>query len=232
MLAQLLRLIWPFRVVGAEHLPRRGPAVIVANHTSYLDAIFLYAIAPIKPRFIVWEAHYQMPVLGWIYRALDAIPTDIWSDKPTPITHQAYRTALAHLQAGGVLCVFPEGARTPDGRFLKWRTGAARLALVTQAPIVPVTINGAYLAWPAYRRWPRRLPVEIIVHPPVAPHSPPGLPRREAARQLTRTVRDIVASAYHLPPPEFQPPPEWPNPYLEDPIARQALEDDQPRYAS
>ncbi len=232
MLSLWLRLLWPYRIYGREHLPRRGPAVIVANHTSYLDPVFLYALAPTKPRFMVWTAHYRLPVLGWLYRLLRAIPVDIWSDTPTPISHRAYRTALEHLNQGGILAIFPEGARTPDGRFLKWRVGAARLALAARAPIIPITFNGLYHIWPPYRTLPRRGRVEIHVHPPLQPSYWNGLPRREAALRWTRQVRDLVALAYHLPPPEDQPPPDWENPYLTDPIARRALEEDQPRYAS
>ncbi len=232
MLAALLRLLFPYRVHGRHHLPRRGPAVLVANHASYLDPVFLFALAPTKPRFMVWTAHYRLPVLGWLYRALRAIPVDIWSDTPTPISHRAYRTALAHLKGGGILAVFPEGARTPDGRFLKWRAGAARLALAAQAPIVPVTFNGLYHIWPVHRPLPRRGPVEIVVHPPLSPLPWLHLPRREAAQRWTRQVRDLVAQAYHLPAAADLPPPDWENPYLTDPIARQALEEEQPRYAS
>ena len=232
MFAALLRLFWNYSVSGAENLPRRGPAIIVANHSSYLDAPFLYAVAPKKPRFMVWEEHYHLPVLGWLYRLLDAIPVDIWNETPTPISHKAYRTALAHLRSGGILAVFPEGGRTPDGKFLKWRSGAARLALTTGAPIVPVTLNGFYAAWPFHRSRPRRARLEIIVHPPVKAEAPAGVPRRKAAFNLTRRVRDIVASAYRLPLAEHLPPPEWSNPYLRSPITREALEDDQPQYAS
>ena len=232
MLASLLGLLWPYRLVGREHLPRQGPAILVGNHASFLDPVFLYAIAPTKPRFVVWEAHYRLPVLGWLYRALDAIPADIWSDTPTPITPRAYREALAHLRAGGILAVFPEGGRTPDGRFLKWRVGAARLALIVNAPLIPITFNGFYRAWPMHRTLPRRSRVEIIVHPPVDPTPWLEGPRREAARRLTRHLRDTVARAYRLPAPEDLPPPHWENPLLADPISRQALEPDQPRYAS
>ncbi len=232
MLRILLGLLWPYRIRGKEHLPRRGPAILVANHASFLDPVFLYAIAPKKPRFIVWEAHYRLPVLGWLYRALDAIPADIWSATNTPIRPRAYREALGHLQAGGILAVFPEGGRTPDGRFLKWRVGAARLALATRAPLIPITFNGLYRIWPMHRSLPRRGRVDIIVHPPILPTAWLHLPRREAAVQLTRHLRDIVAADYYLPAPEDLPPPEWENPLLADPISRQALEPEQPRYAT
>lgn len=232
MLSAFLGLFWPYRIIGREHLPQQGPAILVANHTSFLDPVFLYAIAPTKPRFIVWEAHYRLPVLGWLYRALNAIPADIWSATNTPIRPRAYREALGHLQAGGILAVFPEGGRTPDGRFLKWRVGAARLALSIQAPIIPITFNGFYRIWPMYRALPRRGQVEIVVHPPVDPSPWRSLPRRQAAHHLTRHLRDLVAAAYRLPGPADLPPPTWENPLLADPISRQALEPDQPRYAT
>ncbi len=228
----LFRRLWPYHVVGSEYLPSKGPAIVVANHASYLDGLLLYSLLPVEPRFVVWAQHYEAPVLGWVYRHLDAIPVDGWREGVPPIGQDAYRAACRHLQSGGVLAVFPEGGRTPDGRFLRWRPGAARLALTTGAPLVPLTINGLFEAWPMYCRWPRRHPVEVVVHPPVSPEPWRGVRRRLAAAQLTRYVRDIVAAAYRLPRPQCQPSPTWENPYLasDDPLVQAALDDDPPHY--
>ncbi len=232
LLRFLFRRFWPYQIKGDEYLPQHGPAIVVANHASYLDGLLLYLLLPMEPRFVVWAQHYETPLLGRLYRHLNAIPVDGWRDGVPPIGQDSYRAACRHLQNGGILVVFPEGGRTPDGRFLRWRPGAARLALATGAPLVPVTINGLFEAWPMYCRWPRRHRVEVIVHPPVSPSAWSGMRRRVAALQMIRHVRDIVAAAYRLPQPECDPPPTWVNPYFasEDPLMRAALDDDPPRY--
>ncbi len=223
LLSFLFQRVWPVTVQGAEHLPRRGPAVLVANHASYLDPLVLMHIAPTPPRFLVWKKHYETPLLGQLYRAMHAIPVDIWSGGQA-IGHRVYRTALNHLRSGGILGVFPEGGRCPEGRFLKWRTGAARLALSSGAEVVPITLNGTYRAWPMHRA-PRRAPITATVHPPVDVRRWQGMPGREAAAALTAHLRAVVASAYVPPAPADLPPPDWANPYLSDPRWREALDD-------
>ncbi len=230
-LAFVFRRFWPYRLIGRENLPSRGPAVVVANHASYLDGALLYLLLPQSPRFIVWTQHYEALALGWLYRRLKAIPVDGWREGATPIGQEAYRTAKAHLQQGGVLAVFPEGGRTPDGRFMCWHTGAARLALATGAPMVPITINGLYEAWPIHRSRPRRRPIEVIVHPPVSPEPWQSIRRRRiAGLMLTRHVRDLVAAAYRLPAPEFAPPPHWKSPHADIPCPLAAWDDTPPPY--
>ncbi len=225
LLRFLFRRFWPYQISGDEYLPQHGPAIVVANHASYLDGLLLYLLLPVEPRFVVWAQHYETPLLGRLYRHLNAIPVDGWRDGVPPIGQDSYRAACRHLQNGGVLVVFPEGGRTPDGRFLRWRPGAARLALATGAPLVPITINGLFEAWPMYCRWPRRHRVEVIVHPPVSPSGWRGMRRRLAALRMTRYVRNIVAAAYRLPRPECKPTSTWVNPYFasEDPLMRAAL---------
>ncbi len=231
VLNAVFRRFWPYELRGRENLPLHGPAVIVANHASLLDGVLLYVALPVEPRFIVWTQHYEQALLGWLYRRLDAIPVDGWRQGVPPIGQEAYRTAREHLASGGLLAVFPEGGRTPDGRFMCWRTGAARLALAAAAPIVPITINGMYEAWPIHRERPRRGRIEIIVHPPVAPE--PWLAikrRREAALALTRHVRNIVARAYRLPGVEYAPPPGWRSPHPDLPCPLAELDNTPPPY--
>lgn len=224
ILATLFQRFWPVTLQGEEHLPRRGPAILVANHASYLDPLVLMLISPTRLRFLGWQTHYNLPILGWGYRALGVIPVDVWGEG-VAIRPRAYRQALACLQSGEVLAVFPEGGRSPDGRFLKWRTGAARLALASGAPLVPITLNGLYRAWPMHRG-PRPTPLSVVVHPPIAVTAWEHLPRQQAAHRLTAHLRAVVAAAYRPPAPADLPPPDWPNPYLTHPRWREALEQD------
>jgi len=231
VLSLIFRQFWPYKVVGKEHIPRQGAAVVVANHASVLDGALLFVALPRVPRFIVWTQHYEQALLGWLYRRLKAIPVDGWNEGVVPIGQEAYRTAKKHLEAEGMLAVFPEGGRTPDGRFMCWRSGAARLALATGAPLVPVTINGLYEAWPIHRERPRRGHIEVVVHPPISPE--PWLHirrRREAALLLTRHVRDIVASAYRLPGAAYAPPPGWKSPHRNLPCPLAVLDNEPPPY--
>ena len=233
VLDAVFRRFWPYEIIGKENLPARGPVVLVANHASLLDGVLLYVALPRVPRFVVWTQHYEEVLLGWLYRRLDAIPVEGWRTDVVPIGQEAYRAAKAHLEGGGVLAVFPEGGRTPDGRFMCWRTGAARLALAASAPIVPLTINGMYEAWPIHQPRPRRWRIEVIVHPPVSPEPWLAIRRRkDAALALTRHVRNIVAGAYRLPGAAYAPPPGWRSPHPDLPCPLAEMDGSPPPYGA
>jgi 1-acyl-sn-glycerol-3-phosphate acyltransferase len=100
--------------------------------------------------YMTLEPFFRVPFLGALIRWCRAFPV-----REDEADRQAVRTAIRLLRAGEALGIFPEGGRTPDGRLQPFRPGAFRLALQMEAPIVPVTIQGAFEAWPVGRRLPR-----------------------------------------------------------------------------
>lgn len=129
------RLLWRARVSGTEHVPAGGPVVLVANHTGLLDGPIAFTFCPRPVRFLVKRSFFSGPA-GVILRGVQQIPiTQNSGDR------EALRQAREHLNAGGVIGIFPEGTRGL-GDVASVQAGAAWLALQTGAQIVPVALHG------------------------------------------------------------------------------------------
>lgn len=155
-----------FDVSGVEHVPERGPALLAANHRSYFDvaALALVAVRLGRPvRFLGKREVFDAPVIGQIARAIGGIAVDRGSRSDAPL-----REARRALEAGEVVVILPQGT-IPRGRAffepeLKGKTGTARLAAMTGAPVVPIGIWGSEHVWPRSSRLPN---VTNVLHPPL-----------------------------------------------------------------
>jgi 1-acyl-sn-glycerol-3-phosphate acyltransferase len=189
---RMLRLlgIASFEVQGRERLRIPG-SLIVANHPSLLDVVFLIALMP-QVDCLVKDGLRRNPFLRWAVFWADYIPNG--GDPETLL-----RDAAACLRAGRSLIVFPEGTRSVPGQPLVMRRGAARIALMASAPILPVTIvcRPPTLAKgvPWYRIPDRRPHWEIQVGEPIAPASFAGGLEAAAARRLTGRLLDHFGAA-------------------------------------
>ncbi|MDX2042331.1 MAG: lysophospholipid acyltransferase family protein [Acidobacteriota bacterium] len=171
MLLRLLKSIgWPlFRVLfaveyhGVENVPERGAVIIAGNHPSYLDPVLVLLPVKRRIRFMAWDALFKVPVLGQLIRAFGSFPVDIRKGKG----ESAFREAVKVLDSGDALGIFPEGQRSEQGPMGELRTGVARLAIETGAAIVPVTIGGAYRAWPKWKLLPKPAKIIVKYHPPI-----------------------------------------------------------------
>ncbi len=174
---------------GREHVPGSGPLILAANHQSFLDPFFLGAGIPLRPRYLVYYTYMRMPLIGAGARFFGGLP--VGHGPPA----RSLRSARAALEAGDVVEIFPEGARSPDGRVHPFARGFAHLARVTGAPVLPAAILGAHGAWPPGRKLPRPSRVEVIFGPPVAPPAAVGGPpaeRRAADRRFADAVREVI----------------------------------------
>jgi 1-acyl-sn-glycerol-3-phosphate acyltransferase len=185
------RGLFRIRFEGVEHVPRTGPVVITPNHVSFMDPI-LVTIPVRRPlHYMALEPFFRVRGLGALMRWARAFPIQEGeTDSP------AVRRALRVLRQGDPLVIFPEGGRSPDGRLRPFRPGAFRLALATGAPVVPVTIVGAFEAWPPERRLPRPGRIAITYHAPLdGSVLPPTADRKARPDLLMALVRERVASA-------------------------------------
>src|SRR5262249_34129293 len=155
-------LAFRIRFVGIEHVPGTGPVVLAPNHVSFMDPVLITIPIRRALRYMTLEPFFQVRGLGWLIRACGAFPVREESADRT-----AVRTAIRILRAGEPLVIFPEGGRSRDGRLLAFHSGAFRIALQADAPVVPVTIAGGFEAWPPQRCLPRPGRITITYHPPV-----------------------------------------------------------------
>lgn len=142
------RLIYRFKVSGDEHIPGHGPAIIVCNHVSYVDAVLLMAASPRPIRFIMDHRIFRVPVLGWLFRLAKAIP--VASQKDDPATYEAaFAEAAQTLREGDLLAIFPEGGITRDGTLQPFKGGIMKMleqarADGLQVPVVPVALTNLW----------------------------------------------------------------------------------------
>ena len=136
---QLAPRLWDFEINGREHIPTDGPAIITPNHLSFCDSIFVPAALPRR----VWAVGKGEYMDSWktkhIFPAMGMIPVD---RSGGDAAKAALDTAARVLQKGLLFMIYPEGTRSRSGNLHKGRTGAARLALQCNAPIVPVGHQG------------------------------------------------------------------------------------------
>lgn len=189
-----------FDIAGLEHLPRTGPAILAGNHRSYVDFFVLAQLVRLGGRPIRMMAKrevFEAPVVGRICHAMGGIPVDRNSARAV----DAYAAALAALAAGEVVGMMPQGTIPRGAAFddpvLKGKTGVARIAAASGAPVVPFGLWGTELLWPRTARLPRltrwRHPVTVRVRigPPVVLDGP--VDGRHAVEDTARIMAAIMA---------------------------------------
>jgi len=146
-----LTLMHRLRVQGKTRLPRRGPYLIVSNHQSLHDPPAIGTNVPGEFHPLARASLFDVPVFGWGIANCNAIPvrTDGGQDRA------AIQSCIDRLKEGGVVAVFPEGSRTPDGAIHPFLAGASLIARKAKVAVVPAAIHGAYEVWPRSRKLPR-----------------------------------------------------------------------------
>lgn len=184
------RGFWNTRIVGREHVPRTGPVIVAANHVGFADGPLMIGCTPRGTHILVKVELFRSPI-GFLFRLSGQIPVDRRNGRP------ALATALAVLQRGRVVGIFPEGYRgRGDGSSA--RAGVAWLAVHSGAPMVPVAMLGTRRTGEGVGRIPgfrRRLHVEF--GPPVTVEGIEGLPKREAVALAQEQLRVALAEHVH-----------------------------------
>jgi 1-acyl-sn-glycerol-3-phosphate acyltransferase len=135
ILKPLLKLIYRIRIEGLENLPKKGPAIIAANHLSFLDSFFIpLAVPRRKVTYLAKADYFKSWKTSWFFKMVGQIPTEREGGKKS---QQSLDIATEVLEQGDLLGIYPEGTRSPDGYLHRGRTGVARLALKAGAPVIP-----------------------------------------------------------------------------------------------
>ncbi|WP_075727926.1 HAD-IIB family hydrolase [Corynebacterium aquilae] len=183
-----------FNITGTENLPTGG-AVVVANHTGYLD--FTYVGIPFWEqqrrvvRFMAKAEVWKNPIGGPVMRGMGHIPVDRID------TEQSYREAVRNLKDGELVGIFPEGTVSRSLEIKKLRTGAVRMALEAGVPIVPVILIGSQRVWP---KWGTKhlgrsnTPIEIDVLPQWMP--PKDIDINDATMQLRHIMAEGLTNLW------------------------------------
>lgn len=175
-----VRLLWRvqglrFTVTGMENLPATGGAVVAINHTSYFDFTFaglpFYRLKPRRlVRFMAKQEVFDHKVTGPIMRALKHIPVDRASGAAS------FEAAVQALKAGELVGVYPEATISRSFELKEFKSGAARMAIAADVPIIPHIVWGAQRIWTKdhpKKMWRPKVPISVAVGEPIQPTLPP-----------------------------------------------------------
>lgn len=177
------------RVKGRENIDPSTSYVFVCNHQSAYDIFAIYGYLGHNFRWMMKASLRKIPLVGLACECSRQIYVD--KSSPAALRHTMER-AEKQLQGGMSLVVFPEGARTMDGRLHNFKRGAYMLASEFRLPVVPVTIDGAFNVLPRFKTLPVPGTIRLTIHKPIYPAAegqPYDMPK------LIEQTRDTIASA-------------------------------------
>ncbi len=152
----IAKFFFRLKAEGLENIPQKSNFIIVANHTSHLDPLFIMAAVPKKIHCIALRRLYKIFWIGQFLRMIEALPLGSSSQKAVDLLKKNKNVGL-----------FPEGRVSPDGKLMDFRRGAALLASKTGRPILPCAVFGAYAALPLRAKSLKFLPIKIKIGKPI-----------------------------------------------------------------
>lgn len=179
---------WQVRHFGKENIPHTGGVLVASNHESYLDPPMVGLGCPRRMNYLARATLFRFTPMRWLIGSLDAIPIDL-----DGIGLSGIKESLRRLKRGEMVLVFPEGARTEDGKIHPFLPGFTTLAVRSRAAILPAAIHGAYEAWPRGQRFPGRGRVFVRYGPPVLPDQVATMNERALLAEVEHRVRSCHA---------------------------------------
>lgn len=172
------RFCYRIKAYGMENIPLEGPALLVANHVSYADALLIAANTQRRVRFLMYRKYYDHPVLNPLLRLMGVIPIS-YEDGPKKLV-QSLQAARKSLDEGYLVCIFAEGALTRNGLIREFRPGFQRIVKESRVPVIPVYIGGmwgsifSYVNRKILARWPIKFPypVSVLFGKPLSAETP------------------------------------------------------------
>jgi 1-acyl-sn-glycerol-3-phosphate acyltransferase len=199
-LTPFLMVLFRPKVKGLRHVPGSGPVIIASNHLSFSDSIFMPLVVPRKVTFLAKSEYFTSPgpkglLKKLTFIALGQVPVDRSGGRRS---EAALITGLKVLAEGKCLGIYPEGTRSPDGRLYKGRTGIARLAIESGAPIIPVAMFNTEKIQPTGTVVPKVMRVEMVFGEPMyfEGDSTDLQHLRDVTDQIMQTIQALSGQEY------------------------------------
>lgn len=178
-------------IKGKENIPTEGPAILASNHNAVWDSVFLPMMLDREVVFMGKADYFTGTGLkGWATKtfmsAVGTIPVDRSGGRAS---EAALNAGLKRLAEGELFGIYPEGTRSPDGRLYRGKTGVARLALLSGAPVIPVAMIGMHKAQPIGQKLPSRTDIGMIIGEPLDFSRYRGL---DKDRYVLRAITDEI----------------------------------------
>lgn len=193
-----MRLCYRLNVHGRYHLPKKGAALVVCNHVSFMDALVLGGASPRPLRFVMDQPIFDSRWLKWWFLLVGAIPIESERHSPGAL-RRTLEDVSAALRQGDIVMVFPEGRLTPDGDIHTFRRGLETILVRDNVPVIPAGLSGLWGSWTSHyggkalKKWPSRFRAPVSLHfgPPIMAHEAEGVALR---RYLEARVRALKAA--------------------------------------
>jgi 1-acyl-sn-glycerol-3-phosphate acyltransferase len=199
-LIPLLMFIFRPKVTGLRHVPSNGPVIIASNHLSFSDSIFMPLVVSRRVTFLAKSEYFTSPgIKGLIKKltfiTLGQVPVDRSGGKRS---EAALLTGLRLLRENQCLGIYPEGTRSPDGRLYKGRTGIARMAIESAAPVIPVAMFNTAEIQPTGQVVPKVRRVEMVFGEPMyfSGDSSDQAVLRDVTNQIMEKIAELSKQEY------------------------------------
>jgi 1-acyl-sn-glycerol-3-phosphate acyltransferase len=199
-LTPFLMLAFRPKVKGLRNVPASGPVIIASNHLSFSDSIFMPLVVPRKVTFLAKSEYFTSPgpkglLKKLTFIALGQVPVDRSGGRRS---EAALITGLQVLANNECLGIYPEGTRSPDGRLYKGRTGIARIAIESGAPIIPVAMFNTEKIQPTGKVVPKIMRVKMIFGEPMyfEGDSSDLLYLRDVTDQIMKKIQEMSGQEY------------------------------------
>ena len=191
----LTHTVYKIRIEGQQHVPFRGPALLVCNHMSLVDGFLVGACIQRFVRFMVYRPYFEVKLLHWALKLTNAIP--VAAGSPREIVESLQR-AREELRQGHVVCIFAEGSVSRTGNLLPLARGFERITKDLDVPVIPVHLDrlwGSVFSFSEgqfFWKWPSRIPYRVTVS-----FGAP-LPATAKAHQVRQAIGELGAEAAEL----------------------------------
>jgi acyl-[acyl-carrier-protein]-phospholipid O-acyltransferase / long-chain-fatty-acid--[acyl-carrier-protein] ligase len=192
----LIHTVYRVKIIGLENLHQQGGALLVANHTSFVDVLLLLASIRRPVRFVMFKDIYEQPVVKHFASSMRSIP--ISSDLRPRDLIQSFRTASDAIRKGELVCIFAEGQITRTGQLLPFRRGMEHIMKGVNAPIIPVNLSGLWGSIFSFERrrffWkmPRRIPYPVVIS------FGKSMAATSSTVEVRRAVRELETAAFEV----------------------------------
>ena len=172
---------------GQENIPSEGPVLVAANHASFIDPLVIGARIKRKVGSIIIDTFFNKPLINWFCKSTECIAVAEEMEGPGSM-----KQAIRYLKQGKVLCIFPEGGRSRDGRLMPAKSGAGILALLTGTPVIPTAVKGSFTAYAPHHLIPRPRKIEIAFGEKLTFSLKEGISKKEQAKEATDIIMQKI----------------------------------------
>jgi len=188
----IINTLYRIRSQGLENIPDQGPALLVCNHVSFVDALIIGGSVRRPVRFVMYHKIFQIPLLRFLFESAKAIPIASAKENASLLQH-AFDQIDDELAAGNLVCIFPEGGITRDGEIQPFRPGVEKIIARQAVPVIPISLGGLWGSWFSRRssgrlqRMPGRFLAKVIVR--IGNAIGPNEATADTLELLVRTLR-------------------------------------------